>query len=277
VPPVSPGAQVLGSALPSAGVGSVDCDGRTPGGSSPACTVVQTRLPGRLLVAPRDGVIRSWQVRGARGELALQVLRRQGGRFAVTARSGYEEVPDDGLHVLPAQLPIRAGQVVGVEITPGAAIGVRTDVRAPTARWFGPLIWDARTPDRGAGSGFDHELLLRVEYMPGAKWSPPAQLTGPAAERAPAGNELVRRNVEVRGGRVRTVALVRLGNGVAFDLFEGERRLARLLIADADPRGGLVTLAPYSEPVLRLRWRNPDGRTIGNDYAVGARSIAPRT
>jgi len=277
-PPILRGAQTLGSALPATGVSSVDCTGRTPSGSSPACTVVQTRLPGRLLVAPRDGVIRRWQVRGARGELALQVLGRERDTFVPATRSGYELIPDGGLHQFRANLPIRAGQLVGVEITPGAAIGVNRDSPAATARWFGPLTIGARSVDRGAGSGFDHELLLRVEYVPGAEWKPSGLLTGRGAELAPTGNELATRQVELPGRRVRTVALVTLRDRVAFDLFDGERRLARLVVADADPRGRLVTLTRYPDrPTLRLRWSNPDGRTIGNDYAVQARSIAPRT
>jgi hypothetical protein len=239
--------------------------------------VVQTRLPGRPLAAPRDGVIRRWQVRGGRGELALQVLSRKRDTFVPATRSGYELIPDGGLHQFPANLPIRAGQLVGVEITPGAAIGVSRDSPAATARWFGPLTIVGRSVDRAEGSGFDHELLLRVEYVPGAEWKPMGLLTGRAADRARAGREVTTRQVELRGRRVRTLALVTLSDRVAFDLFDGDRRLARLVVADADPRGRLVTLSGYNRPIVRLRWSNPDGRTIGNDYAVGVRSIAPRT
>jgi hypothetical protein len=229
-------------------------------------------------VAPHDGVIRRWQVRGARGELALQVLSRQGNTLVSTTRSDFELIPDEGLHVFPANLPVRAGQLVGVEVTPGAAIGVRRDVRgAATARWFGPLNLGARTADRGEGTGFDHELLLRVEYVPGANWRPSGLLTGRDAQLASPGQKVATHQVELPGRRVRTVVLVRLGDRVAFDLFDGERRVARLAVADADPRGRLVTLTDYNRPVLRLRWSNPDGRTIGNDYTVRARSMAPRT
>jgi serine/threonine protein kinase len=78
VPPLERGAAVLGSGLASGGVSSVDCTGQTPGGGSQACTIVQTRLPGRRLVPSAPGAIRRWVVRGARGELALQVVRRRG-------------------------------------------------------------------------------------------------------------------------------------------------------------------------------------------------------
>ncbi len=270
-------ATVLGSALPSAGVESLDCSGQAPSGSSQACTVVQTRLAGRTSVAPRDGEIRRWTVRGARGELALQVLRPRGERYLSAARTAYERVTDPGVHAFAANVPIRAGDLVGVEVTPGAAIGVRPRVSgATTARWFGPLIIDARPPEQRARSGFDHELLLRVEYMPESARGRAGRLTGPAAKRAPAGAALGARDIELRDGRVRRVVVVRAPGTVAVDLFDGSRRLERVAVPDVDPAGSLLGLSTLGRPLLRLRWRNPDGRLLTHDYSVGARSLVAR-
>src|SRR5262249_31075897 len=84
VPPLPAGAQPLGSALSGGGVRSVDCEGQRPSGSSLGCTLLQIQLPDHELVAPSDGVIRDWVVRGAKGDLALQVLRGDAtGRFEV--------------------------------------------------------------------------------------------------------------------------------------------------------------------------------------------------
>ena len=88
-PPPLRGTEPLGSALDAAGVRSQDCTGRPPSGASPACTLMQTGLPGRPLVAARDGAVVGWAVRGAGGELALQVIRKRRGRFAVVAASPY--------------------------------------------------------------------------------------------------------------------------------------------------------------------------------------------
>jgi hypothetical protein len=267
-------AMVLGSSLPSTGVESLDCSGQAPSGSSQACTVVQTRLPGRTPVAPRDGEIRRWTVRGARGELALQVLRPRGERYLSAARTAYERVTDTGVHTFAANVPIRAGDLVGVEVTPGAAIGVRPRVSdATTARWFGPLIIDARAPEQRARSGFDYELLLRVEYMPESARGRAGRLTSPAAKRAPAGAELGERGVELRGGQVRRVVVVRAPGTVAVDLFDGSRRLERLAVSDVDPAGRLLGLSTLGRPLLRLRWRNPDGRLLTHDYSVRSRSL----
>jgi hypothetical protein len=74
---------------------------------------------------------------------------------------------------------------------------------------------------------------------------------------------------------VRTVAVVRLPGSIAVDLFEGDRRLARLPVTGADPAGGLAILDTFGEPRARVQWRNPDGRIVAHDYAVGPRSLSP--
>jgi hypothetical protein len=275
VPPPESGARALGSDLAAGGIGSVDCSGGSPSGASQACTVVQTRLPGRRLVPPAAGAIRSWVVRGARGELALQVIRRSGDRYVSVARSRYEQVPDEGVHVLPANLAVRAGDRVGVQLAPGAAIGVRRGVPgATTARWLGQLFVEPRPIELGGGSGFDHELLLRADYTPGATPTLAGQLSGRAARVAPAGRELSSRTVEVRG-RVRRVAVVKLANTIALDLFAGARRLARVPAPDAHPDGRLLNFTTLGVGSPVLRWRNPDGRTVSHQYAVGARTLTP--
>lgn len=275
-PAVLPGARVLGSSLPAGGVDSLDCEGQVATGASRQCTLIQTRLGGRAVVATSDGAIRRWAVRGAHGELALQVLRRHGSVFQAITRTDFARIPDERLHVLAANLPIRAGDVVGLQVTPGAAVGVRRAVKgATTARSFAALTFKARTFDRGARSGFDYEVLLRVEYEPGARATVSGLLSGRAAAKAPAGQELVSRDVEPLQGQVRTLALVALPGAIAVDLFNSGRRLERLVVAGADVRGRVLGFDTFGEPIVRLRWRNPDGQSVARDYAVGSRSIAP--
>jgi len=276
VPPPERGATALGSQLAADGTSSVDCSGRAPSGASQACTVVQTGLPRRRLVPPAAGAIRRWVVRGARGELALQVIRRRGDRYVPIARTGYETVPDAGVHVLPANLAVRPGDLIGVQLAPGAAIGVRRGVAgATTARWLGQLFLEPRPIELAAGSGFDHEILLRVDYSPGAKPTRAGQLSGHAARLAPPGRELRSLTVEV-GRRLRRVSVVRLDDAIAVDLFAGDRRLARLPQPEADPAGRLLNFATSGLRYPVLRWHNPDGRTISTEYAVGARTLIAR-
>jgi hypothetical protein len=230
---------------------------------------VQTRLPGRRVVVPRDGAVRAFTVRGARGALALQVLRPRGEAFAAVATSAAADVPDTAVHRLAADLAVRAGDLIAVEMAPGAALGVREAAGAMTDRWFGPLH-GARPPERSAG--FERELLVRVDYVPGAAPRLPRLLVGRRAAAAPAGRPVDELEVEL-GPAVRTVAVVRLPDRVVLDLSRGARRLARLEVPDADARGRLVIFTGEGAPEPHLEWRNPDGRTITHDYRVSASAI----
>jgi hypothetical protein len=279
-PPPARGAQPLGSALPSAGERSVDCTGRPASGASPACTLVQTRLPARRVAAVGDGVIRAWTVRGARGDLSLRVIRRRAGRFETVQATPYRHVADVGVHALPADLTIRTGEHVGVELAPGSAIGVRNRHGAAALQFTGPLDFVPRRPDRApAAIGADLELLLRMDYIPGAHRRLPDLLTGAAAARAPAGRRLDQRDVELAQGRIATLAVVRAGGHVALDLLSGRRRVARLAVPDADPRGTLLDLRVASSrgfaPRPELRWRNPGGAAVAHTYRIGAVPLEP--
>ena len=70
---------------------------------------------------------------------------------------------------------------------------------------------------------------------------------------------------------------MRLANGIAIDLFAGARRLARVPAPDADPAGRLLAFNALDPQFpLMLRWANPDGRAIGHEYVVGARTLRTR-
>lgn len=272
VPAPLPGATVLGSAL-AGEAESVDCEGKPPSGASLGCTIAQTRLDGRLLRPPRDGVIRRWTVRGASGELGLIVLR--GDEFAPAARTPSERVDSSGLARFDAELPVRKGDVIALDVAPGASIGVRRSEVAATARWIGPLRVRQRAIDFGPGTGFDRELLLRLELVPGSV-AARRSLTGAAAADAPGGEELTTQPVDVPGGQVRTLAVVRLGDAVVVDLFDSRGRVARAPLPDADPRGEPLGITIVSGTVPTVRWRDPDGSTVVHSYRVSARNVTLR-
>lgn len=278
-PPVAPGTSSLGSTLSAGRSRPRDCTGRAPSVNSPACTVVQTRLAGRPLTVAADGVIRRWAVRGAQGTLALQVVRRRAdGTYAEVRRSQYERPPDRGPNAFRANVPVRRGDRVGIELTPGAGLALRRARTAAALRWLGPLeiIRAPRAPSQilheAAG-----ELLLRVDVDHGARLRPVAgALSGERARLAPAGRELDVEVVELAGGAVRRVVLVRRPARLVVDLLREGRRLIRLPVPDADPRGVLVGLDGgfISDRLLRLRWTNPGGGPqLIHDYAVTASGL----
>jgi hypothetical protein len=165
-PPVGAGALAVGSALAPGDVAAVDCEGGPPGGASPACTIMQAALPGRPLAAPADGVVRGWAVRGVRGRVALQVLVSTGGGFATYNRSAMVTIDDPGAApMVPADLSVPRGARFALEVSPGAAIGIRRGVRgARTARFLGPVRSEPRAARTADGGG--EELLLRVDVVP---------------------------------------------------------------------------------------------------------------
>jgi len=260
VPAVAAGLVALGSALdaPAESLRGRDCRDRAPSGSSPACTVLQTELPGRRVVVPRDGAIRAWTVRGARGELVLQVLRRRDGEIFQVFRSQPTIVRDSGVHRYPVALPALAGDLVAVAVLPGARVGVARTAGATTERWFGPV--SAQTGP-GTRTGFAYDVQLRVEFEAGATIPPPRLVVGAEARRAPEGREVAAGETQLPDGRRVRVALVELGRAVYVDLYRGGRRRARSLVPDLVAGGQVVEFKPFESPgndsQLNVGWRNP--------------------
>ncbi len=164
VPPVGAGLEVIGASLrDDDGITSRGCRGRAPAGRAVACTLLQTELPGRRVVVRASGELRAWAVRGAEGELALQVLRRRSGEVLPVAGSRTEMVPDTGPHRFRTALAVEAGDVLALAVAPGARIGWRPVSGATVARWTGPV----GEAERGVVTPGE-ELQLRVEIDAGA-------------------------------------------------------------------------------------------------------------
>jgi hypothetical protein len=244
VPPVAAprllaGASPLGSDLERPGAAR-DCRGDAAGPGSPGCVVRQAALPGATVVVPADGVVRRWEVRSARGELALAILRRREGKVFPVSYSRHEFVADGGVHAFATDLAVDGGDLVGLRLLPGSGIGVAGPVRgAASDRWLGRLNV-ARAPDFSTGNGFDAELLLRVEYVAGARQQLPAQVTGARAAHLPPGRVRIRRRARFRDGRPVVLGLVELSDRFALDLFAGGRRVARIDVPELRPGGGRV-------------------------------------
>jgi hypothetical protein len=255
------------------GVASVDCTGGAPDGSSPACTLVQVRLPGTSVAAGGSGTIRTWTVVGARGSLSLQVVHPRGRGYVWRARTPFIRVPDEGKHVLPAELPVRAGDMIAVNVAPGAAIGVRNTSGSALRRWVG--VRNISNPTFVPSAPIDGEMVVDADFVARATPHIPGRLTGRAAARADRGVVVASQDVELRDQSLRTVTVNRVGGRVAIDLFSGGRRLVRVPIMGADPRGRLVDLGALGLPIAHVEWLNPGGRTVVHDYAVGARTLEP--
>jgi serine/threonine kinase PknH len=274
VPPLEPGATALGSDL-TLPTRSLDCRGREPEGSSPSCAVVQQELPGAQLLVPEDGVITGWAVRGASGEMALGVIRPGGDDTIRIALSDRESVGNEAPHYFETEIPVEQGDLVDVELSPGATIGVLETEGATTQRWLKPEGGFFGRPDRGAGTGFDYELALRADLVPGAKPEVPEQLLGKAAARAPDG--VVRKSADVdisTPADTVTIELVEVKGKVYLDLLNDGRRRARIGVPGLLPGGQLVGLEllpldgePFS--AVGVSWINPNsGRLLVLGYSA---------
>jgi tRNA A-37 threonylcarbamoyl transferase component Bud32 len=280
VPAVAPGAQALGGdlALPDR---SLDCRGKELTPASPSCAIAQSALPGATLLVPADGMIVGWAVRGASGELALDVIRPRGTDTHRIAKSQWESVGNQASYYFKTALPVEAGDQLAVELGPGAAIGATAADGATTQRWKAPAGGNYGEPDLAEGTGFDYELALRTDFLPGAKAKAPPRLTGAAAARAPDGNVRARQFLKVDQPQPTklNVELVEVGDRVALDVFRGARRTQRIFIPDLQPLGVPITLdiVPYPGEAYGeadLWWVNPNtGRTIYHFLLLGERTL----
>jgi hypothetical protein len=269
------GAQVLGSDLAEPGR-AIDCQGHNPRAGSPGCTIVQSALPGHALVVPEDGVIRRWSVRSARGELALSVVRPRGDETFQVARSRNEFVGNSGVHLFATNLDVERGDVVGLAVLPGSAAGARTGVEGARATRWSPYVNKGKRVD----GGFENELLLRVEYVPGGQQWLPDQVTGAAAADLKPGRVLKRRRLTYSGGRPVEIALVSLGDRFVLDEFLDGRRSARIDVpADFRPGEGRIITFEVSAPVpealdLAIEYvRTDSARILRHFYGVFPREF----
>ncbi|MDP8968117.1 MAG: hypothetical protein M3N04_05915, partial [Actinomycetota bacterium] len=248
--------------------------------ASPACSIAQAALPGRRLVVPADGAIFGWAVRAARGEIALQALRPRDGGASQVARSQYETVNNETPHHFATNMQVQRGDVIALEVTSGAGVGVGATSGATTQRWFPTRRGKPpEPPDRGPGTGLDRELLVRADYVPGATPRVPRQLTGEAAAAAPGGRRVARRRLTFTDGRSVRIALVELRDRVVLDLFSGERRAARIDVPGFRPGGRLINMAALnyddSEAAgeVGVEWVNDNSARVREHYY----GVSPRT
>ncbi len=250
-PPVASGAVPLGSDLAPGPRRSTGC-ASDPGPNTPPCTIGQSAIGGRPAEVRESGVVRRWAVRGAEGELTLQVLRARGNRLVRVGFSQPERAGGSGPQAFPVELSVRRGDRIAVLLAPGARIGLRPRASA-ASRWEG-----RRTPLPMVPQKLDGELLLRADIEAGVHAASPHQISGTRAARAKPGRVVAETRVEMDGGHTVALRLVRDGRRIALDSFRGARRLGRIAVPDLEVGGRAVELTgacEYPRSVC-LTWQN---------------------
>lgn len=83
-----------------------------------ACDLSQFQTAGTNQVAPFDGVLVRWRVKGASGPMKPRVIRPFGGdSFTFISSGAIVSPPTTGIETFPTQLPIKLGDYFGVELT----------------------------------------------------------------------------------------------------------------------------------------------------------------
>jgi hypothetical protein len=260
----------VGNPLTAASVSTVDCDGAAVGPDAPTCSIMQLALPGRRLQVARGGAIRAWSVRGATGDIALQILRRRGDGYLQVQRSQLETARGPGLHRFRTALKVEPGDRIALALLPGAGAGLGpAGDGATTARWFGP-VGTLRRPTRPPGTGLDRELLLRAELEVGGVPPAPRSISGAAARNLPSGRLIAASETNLPDGRHVRVELSEVGGLVVIDLIRAGVRRARTVVPDLKAGGTLVELKAFeskgNDSQLNVSWRNPSTSKVIDHY-----------
>jgi PASTA domain/IPT/TIG domain len=152
-------------------VGSVLPTEFTPKPFGLVATQFNTALPekGASLVSPVTGAVVRWRVQGAKGgPFFLRVLHPNGsGAYQAVGTSGPTTPTGTGIQTFPANLPIKAGDLIGVDPTNTTdEIGIATAAGASYA-FANPSIFEGATvPPSGGESGKEVELSAEVQPQP---------------------------------------------------------------------------------------------------------------
>ncbi len=150
-------------------IGSVLPPDSSPTAFGQVETLFNTALPekGANLVSPVSGAIVRWRVQGAEGgPFYLRVLRPNGsGAYAAVGTSGGATPSGTGVQTFNANLPIHAGDLIGVDPTKDTdTIGVVSVPGASYGFIFPPPFEGSTTAPSGTVSG--QEIGLSAEVQP---------------------------------------------------------------------------------------------------------------
>ena len=147
-PGSSRASMTLGSDLATEPTGNTSC---SSGGSTRGCLGIDETIPGRTLVSPSTGMLTAWHVRLGAGTAAqtvrFRVVRRSAGdTFAMIASGPLESVPAGaGTYTFPLNLPINAGDQIGMDEDSGTNIVWRAPLPGASSHEYNPSPPDGDT------------------------------------------------------------------------------------------------------------------------------------
>ena len=119
--------------------------------------------PGAHASSPVNGTITTWHVRTiTSGQIALRVLRPDGGSQYTGVGRAAQSVASPGPHTFAANLPIQSGDLIGIDISDGAAVAAENANGSTYLSWF-PALLDGSP--RASDSSFGGEVLLSADVQ----------------------------------------------------------------------------------------------------------------
>ncbi len=137
--------------------------------------------PGAHVTSPVDGAVIGRKVLGEGGPLELRVIRPEAaGTVLAGAASAPQTLGSYGLGNFTTDLPIKAGEIVGIQAGAGAKIGIASgDAPGSTAAvWVTPPESEATGPEREAP---EYELGFSATVLPDPTIASVGPATGPLA------------------------------------------------------------------------------------------------
>lgn len=131
-------------------------------------TIVNDRLGApAVLTSPVTGAVVRWRFGGGiGGPLQLRVLTpNPDGTYTATGTSGEVTPANDQLQVFPTSVPIKAGQLIGLNGKGGNQIGVIANPASGFAKWE-PQLADGQSLAPSLVSGLGIELAFNADILP---------------------------------------------------------------------------------------------------------------
>lgn len=169
LPAAAPAAVTVGSSLPEPTGETLECT--DPGG----CTFVPTKISGSQVAVPADGVIVSWAARfpggGTPSFVNFRVLRpAPGGELTGVDRTLSEmPAPDGAITEFPDRVPVRAGDLIGVDLAPDEELGIAAHTTLDSeSSSFVPRLGNGETRAPTDSGPDDFEALFNARIEPDA-------------------------------------------------------------------------------------------------------------
>lgn len=135
--------------------------------------------PGANVTAPVSGTIVRWRIIGAEGgPYRLRVLRPAGPGHYTGAGTGpaVSLQPSAGPAIVPASLPMQAGDLLGLDVSKGTKLGVFKGPGMAFAYWLGFLPDGSTLPPNEADE--EYELAFNADILPPPQLSAAAPASG---------------------------------------------------------------------------------------------------